>query len=386
MVLGPNPYCAHGMVTGLSYIERQADRDLRRSIEQNQRFPFVLAPRQSGKSSLITRVCARLAAPEFRTAFVNFAMFEPGEIADFDAFQARIFGECRRSLELTEELPSCERFSDGMEQLLARCPEARLVIFLDDVHALLPAPFKDAFFSILRNVFNERAMRPEWERVQFVLAGAARPEELLTDRRRSPFNVGEAIVLRDLSLAETAQACGLMAERLQASAEKLAETVFAQAGGSVFLTQLILERLWDCAARAKATSRPRSSRGNKAQTSEVSESPYVGCYEGWFEEAVEKIAAEIVARAPGDIHFQNIKAALRSRKEAVRVYHRLLLRREVTPAERELLWFTGLGPREGPEIYCNRIYRQVFHAGGPVDLMTHRRRQLLAILGGLSWE
>ena len=372
MSAAPNPYRAAGTFTGATYTERQADRDLLRVIQQNQRFPYVLAPRQSGKSSLIVHVRAQLPAPEFRTAFVDFSIFKPDETANLDAFQARFLDDCRRSLDLPEPLPDTERFLDSLKQLLDRCPGARLVLFLDEVDALLKCPFKDTFFSILRNVFNERATVPELKRVQFVLAGAARPEELITDRLRSPFNVGEAIVLRELSLAETTQTCAPLAGRLQVPAEQLADAVFAQAGGSVYLTQLILERLWDRALEA------RSSRGNEAQTQEKSEPPHVGCYEAGFEEAVRKLAAEIVAGAPDNIHFQNIKAALHSRKEAVRVYHRLLLRREVSAADRELLWFTGLAPREGAEFYRNPVYRQVFHAGGPVDLVSHWRRQRLA--------
>jgi predicted AAA+ superfamily ATPase len=68
----PNPYRAAGTFAGPSYTERKADKDLIRAIQQNQRFPYVLAPRQSGKSSLITHARGKLSPPEYRTAFIDF--------------------------------------------------------------------------------------------------------------------------------------------------------------------------------------------------------------------------------------------------------------------------------------------------------------------------
>jgi Leucine-rich repeat (LRR) protein len=359
----PNPYRAGGTFAGTSYTERQADQDLLKAIMQNMRIPFVLAPRQSGKSSLVNHIRTRLSSMEFCTSFVDFSIFKPEETIDWDAFQARFFAECRRSLGLAESLPVCERFLDAIEHLLSLFPDVRLVIFLDEVDALLSCPFKDTFFSILRNIFNERASRQELQRVQFVLAGAARPEELITDRLRSPFNVGEAIVLHELSLEETMQTCGPLAFQCNVPIKNLAEAVFAQASGSVYLTQLILERLWERITVEKARRI----------------SPAV------LEEEVQKISRNIVAEAPHDIHFENINASLHNHKEALRVYRHQLKGGMTSASERELLWFTGLSPREGSALYLNRIYEQVFHASGPLDQVTRwRRQQRFSWAGGIS--
>ena len=96
-----NPYRAAGTFIGATYTERQADRDLRRALERNQRYPYVLAPRQSGKSSLVAHVRAALG-PEYRSAFVDFSVYGPAELADQDRFEARFFEDCRRSLGLEE--------------------------------------------------------------------------------------------------------------------------------------------------------------------------------------------------------------------------------------------------------------------------------------------
>ena len=47
-----NPYRAAGTFDGISYIEREADSKLYEYITNNSRYPYILAPRQSGKSSL----------------------------------------------------------------------------------------------------------------------------------------------------------------------------------------------------------------------------------------------------------------------------------------------------------------------------------------------
>jgi hypothetical protein len=341
-----NPYRAGGTFSGPSYTERKADKDLLKAIQQNQRYPYVLAPRQSGKSSLITHVCNQLGPPEFRTAFIDVSIFEPRELSDFNRFQDRFFSEWHGSLRVSMSRHPAERFLERVEQLLELCTELRLVTFLDEIDALLPSEFKDTFFSILRNTFNERASAPELARIQFVLAGAAQPEELIADRLRSPFNVGESIVLDELSMEETVETCTHLAKASKTSAEKIAQTVHYYASGSVYLTQLILERLW-----------------NRAVVNEVQ----------WLSEAklnreVKNIVDDIVARAGQDIHFKNIEASFHSRKEAVTICRKLGNHYEVTPSERQLLWFTGLSPREGRQLYRNRIYEKVFENGGPLDL------------------
>lgn len=344
----PNPYRAAGTFSGPSYTERKADRDLLKAIQQNQRYPYVLAPRQSGKSSLITHVGAKLILPKFKTAFIDFSIFDPQETTDIKSFQYRFFSDWHRSLGLTmTQRRLGSRFLDDVELLLTLCPDARLVTFLDEIDALLSADFKDTFFSILRNIFNERAVDPELARVQFVLAGAARPEELIADRLRSPFNVGESIALDDFSLNETVETCAHIAQLLDISAQKIAETVYAYASGSVYLTQLILERLWNRASVKESEWRSQSK----------------------LDHEITVIVDDIVARAGQDIHFKNIKASFDSHKEVAKVFRKGVEDwRELTSSERELLWFTGLSPRAGGELYRNQIYEQVFQYGGSLEL------------------
>ena len=347
-----NPYRAAGTFSGPSYTERKADMDLLRAIQQNQRYPYVLAPRQSGKSSLITHIRGKLPPPEFRTAFIDFSIFEPNDLSDINKFQQRLFSEWYRSLCVDEPSKTDERFLDGVEQLLLLLPKSRIITFMDEIDVLLPAKFRDTFFSILRNIFNERATVSELTRIQFVLSGAARPEQLIADPLRSPFNVGEDIVLEELSLHETANISRHLGELLKTSSETIAEIVYSYASGSVYLTQLILEKSWN---HAIENDRRRRSALN-------------------LNGIIEEIVDEIVSRAGEDIHFKNIKASFEHNPQAVMIFRKLLDNRDdTTPSERELLWFTGLSPREQGRLYRNRIYQLIFQTGGPLDLALDLR-------------
>ncbi len=42
-----NPYQSAGTFNGISYVEREADRELLQQILENRYYPYFLAPRQS---------------------------------------------------------------------------------------------------------------------------------------------------------------------------------------------------------------------------------------------------------------------------------------------------------------------------------------------------
>ncbi|MCB1235547.1 MAG: AAA-like domain-containing protein, partial [Verrucomicrobiae bacterium] len=60
-------------------------------------------------------------------------------------------------------------------------------------------PEADDFFAAIRFVFNARATDARYERLTFVLLGVAIPADLIKDRSRTPFNIGQGIDLTDFS-------------------------------------------------------------------------------------------------------------------------------------------------------------------------------------------
>ena len=71
-----------------------------------------------------------------------------------------------------------------------------MVIFIDEVDSLLSLSFPmDDFFALLRAHYNSRVDHPGAKRLTFALFGVAAPSDLIQDKQRTPFNIGQAIPL-----------------------------------------------------------------------------------------------------------------------------------------------------------------------------------------------
>jgi HEAT repeat protein len=337
----PNPYRAVGTFVGEAYVEREADRRLRAAIEANQRYPYMLAPRQSGKSSLIAHTRTALSPADYRSVLIDLSTFSPHALADYDEFLHQVFAGWLADLGFRESFVlEYGRFTSGLEILLTLAPR-RLVLFIDEIDVLLGSPFKDSFLSVIRNVFNQRVDLTDYVRAQFVLAGATRPEQLISDTQRSPFNVGEPIELTDLTPAEVQQISCHASGVGAAVHPGVAATIHRHTGGSVYLTQLVLERLWEDAV----SRRP----------SEVSVADVV------------RVVDAIVAGSSRDVHFTNIYNMVVADQRARQILARLLQQEPVNDLDRGYMAHTGLYGPPGP--FRNGIYARVFGTGGPLDVM-----------------
>jgi hypothetical protein len=75
--------------------------------------------------------------------------------------------------------------------------------FIDEIDSVLGLDFAtDDFFIWLRTCFNRRADQPKYQRLTFVLLGVATPSQLIQDKNRTPFNLGQAIALNGFQLHE----------------------------------------------------------------------------------------------------------------------------------------------------------------------------------------
>ena len=62
--------------------------------------------------------------------------------------------------------------------------------------------FRDDFFAAIRAIYNARASEAAYKRLTFALLGVATPTDLISDRQRTPFNIGRRIVLQEFSYDE----------------------------------------------------------------------------------------------------------------------------------------------------------------------------------------
>ncbi|OQW90584.1 MAG: hypothetical protein BWK78_06645, partial [Thiotrichaceae bacterium IS1] len=124
------------------------------------------------------------------------------------------------------------------EILLARIPQQRIVIFIDESDAILQFAEKGNFFSLIRTCHNLRSEKPIYNRLTFAILGVASPADLIADKKLTPFNIGRAIDLVGFQPEEVKPLEeGLRAITVQ-PAVVLARVLY-WTGGQPFLTQKI---------------------------------------------------------------------------------------------------------------------------------------------------
>ena len=84
-------------------------------------------------------------------------------------------------------------------------PTPPIIIAKDEADRLLPTPYREEFFSMLRVWSNNRAMRPHWDKLHLILVISTEPYLLIKDTHQSPFNVGHWLELDDFNEVQVGQ-------------------------------------------------------------------------------------------------------------------------------------------------------------------------------------
>ncbi len=371
------------------YVRRPQDQRLLELLLAGE-YVNILTSRQMGKSSLMVRTAAELQARGVRTVIIDLASSLGGSLGA-EAYYLGLIGQIARSLGLPLDLGAWwgEHADETFNQRLLRFfrePVAAgiagpIVLFLDEIDSTLKLSFTDDLFTAIRGMYNERVLEPVYERIGFCLVGVATPNELIKDRRTTPYNIGQTLELDDFDRA--AEDLTPIARSLSGDPEvgnRLLDRVLYWTGGHPYLTVRMCIDL----AEAGATTVADVDR-------------HVEQHYGRLD------------RAGGEAHFQQILRFVANRLSdslaALTLYQRILAggheldRTTLTHAELKL---SGLVKRnaEGALVVRNRLYRRLFDerwiAGNRPRRELARYRQLalaaslaLTILvvggGGFLW-
>ncbi len=241
-----------------SYIERPADRKLATALAKNE-VCLVLAPRQTGKSSLMVHALAGLRRKGTRPAVVDLQLL--GEHREFARWLSDVVYQIENTLGLDtdvtawwqthEQLGATQRFMRFVEEVvLTETGDSPVVVFFDEIDSVLPLPFADDFFTTLRALYNARAVKPSLKRLSFVLLGVAGTTDFIRDSRRPPFNVGTGIPLQDFDPAATGSFRAVLGDK---SAD-LIERIFYWSGGQPFMVQSLAEAVWKLPAEKRSVA------------------------------------------------------------------------------------------------------------------------------------
>jgi hypothetical protein len=235
------------------YIERAAEKRAVDLIQDLGVTLLIIKPGQSGGSSLVSRLLEIARQTGKRAAYLNFQrLFTNQDFVDAEEFYYRFCVALTNLLKVGDRVEAHwkdqhnlglgDRCSYYLQYLLQQLNGQPLLLAMDEIDRLANAPFKSDFFAMVRSWHNDRAMEPDYGRLDIVLITSLEQHQLIDvgEHYQSPFNIGEIERFEDFSPSEVAE----LASRygLRPGSDRIAKLI-SLLGGHPYLHQLALHHL-----------------------------------------------------------------------------------------------------------------------------------------------
>jgi AAA domain-containing protein/TIR domain-containing protein len=227
------------------YIERESDEKLKRHIAKNGTTITIRASRQTGKSSLLVRGMHHVHSSA-NVVYLDLQSIEHSAFDSADGFLRYFAGAIARKLKLDaamvsqiwrDKLGPQDKLVKVMEEYILPRSDRQIVLAIDEADRLLSVPFHSDFFALLRSWHNNRAVDPQWNKLNIAMVIATEPYLLISNPSQSPFNVGIKLNLEDFSRDQVRELNHRHGDPVQ---EKNLEPFFELLNGHPYLTRKAL--------------------------------------------------------------------------------------------------------------------------------------------------